>query len=40
MFWIGLLIGWLTGPIVAIAVIFLLRDVLPPTFFMPSDWDR
>ena len=35
--WIGLAFagGFIAFPV----TLFLLRDVLPPTLFMPSDWD-
>lgn len=40
MFWIGLLVGWASGPILVVAVLFLMRDILPPTLFTPSDWEK
>lgn len=39
MFVIWILIGMVIGPIVLIAALWFLRDTLPPTIFMPSDWD-
>jgi hypothetical protein len=39
MFWVGLFVGLGLGPVFFLGALFLLRDVLPPTFFMPSDWD-
>ena len=39
MFWIGLLVGMLLGPIVVVLALWLLRDVTPPILFIPSDWD-
>ena len=34
--WIGL--AFVAGFIAFPALLFILRDVLPPTLFMPSDW--
>lgn len=34
--WIGL--GMLLGPIIIVAALWFLRDILPPTLFVPSDW--
>jgi hypothetical protein len=39
MFWVGLALGLVLGPVLALATLFMLRDILPPTFFVPSDWD-
>jgi hypothetical protein len=39
MFWIGFAVGIIAGPILVVLMLFLLRDVLPPTLFVPSDWD-
>jgi hypothetical protein len=39
MFWLGISIGFFAGPIVIVTLLWMLRDWLPPTLFMPSDWD-
>jgi hypothetical protein len=36
LIWIGL--GFVGGFIAFPVTLFLLRDVLPPTLFTPSDW--
>lgn len=37
LLWITL--GFIGGFIALPLILFLLRDVLPPTLFLPSDWD-
>lgn len=39
MFVLWILLGMVIGPIVLIVALWFLRDVLPPTVFVPSDWD-
>jgi hypothetical protein len=36
--WIGL--AFVGGLVAFPLILFLLRDVLPPTLFVPSDWDE
>jgi hypothetical protein len=38
MFVLWILLGMVLGPVALIAVLWFLRDVLPPTIFTPSDW--
>lgn len=38
MIWLGLVIGFVVGFVAFPLVLFVLRDVLPPTLFVPSDW--
>jgi hypothetical protein len=33
-----ILLGFIAGFIAFPLILFVLRDVLPPTLFMPSDW--
>jgi hypothetical protein len=39
MIWIWITLAVLVGFIAFPLILFLLRDVLPPTLFLPSDWD-
>lgn len=39
MFWLWIVLSFLGGFIGFPLLLFLLRDVLPPTLFVPSDWD-
>jgi hypothetical protein len=38
MMFLWLSVGFVAGFIAFPLVLFLLRDVLPPTLFTPSDW--
>jgi hypothetical protein len=37
MFWLGLLIGLVLGPVMSVLVLWLLRDMVP-SLFTPTDW--
>jgi hypothetical protein len=38
MMWIWITLAFVVGFVSFPATLFLLRDVLPPTLFTPSDW--
>jgi hypothetical protein len=39
MIWVWIALAVLAGFIAFPLILWLLRDVLPPTLFLPSDWD-
>jgi hypothetical protein len=39
MWLLWFLAGVICGPILVVAALWFLRDVLPPILFVPSDWD-
>jgi len=40
MIWLWITLAFIGGFFAFPLTLFLLRDVLPPTLFTPSDWDK
>jgi hypothetical protein len=37
MFLVGWFVGFITGPVALVAVLYLFRNVMPPLLFWPDD---